>query len=161
MKWQTVPIATGVFLAMLWLRPVGRAEPGAEPQLQMAVSAKAPAEIRLRKRQNGHFYTHGLVDGQIVEFLVDTGASSVVLTVADARRIGIAVDPAHFRVVGQGASGPVRGQVSRIDSMEVHGRTLRNLDVMIAQGLEDSLLGQDFLRHLQSMTMSGGTMVLK
>jgi aspartyl protease family protein len=150
----------GIVIAS-WLRPASRAEPVAEPRPQLVLAAKAPAEVRLRKRQNGHFYTHGLIDGQVVEFLVDTGASSVVLTIGDARRAGIDVDRRRFRVIGAGASGAVRGQVVRIASLEVEGRTLRDVEVMIAQGLETSLLGQDFLRHLESVSMSGDAMVLR
>ena len=161
MKWVTFPIASAVFLAVLWLRPPGSAVAEAKPQPQMVMSANAPAEVRLRKRRNGHFYTHGLANGQVVEFLVDTGASAVVLTVADARRIGLSVDPRRFRVIGSGASGAVRGQVERLEEIEISGRTIRGLDVMIAQGLEGSLLGQDFLSHLQSVSMSGDMMVLR
>jgi aspartyl protease family protein len=162
MKWQSFPIAIGVFLAMLWLKPIGRAEVApARPEPQLVMAATAPAEVRLKKRQNGHFYTHGLANGQVVEFLVDTGASSVVLTLADARRIGLQVDPRRFRVIGTGASGAVRGTVARLDQVEIAGRTLRGVEVMVAQGLRGSLLGQDFLRHLQSVSMSGDTMVLK
>ena len=131
------------------------------PPAQASVAADAPEEIRLQRRGNGHFYVHGMVNGQIVEFLVDTGADSVVLTVEDAERVGVNVDKARFRVIGSGAAGPVQGQASRLDSVEVEGRTVTNMRVMVAEGLQQSLLGQDFLTRFRSVQMTGGTMVLR
>ena len=138
--------------------------PGEEPlppPPQASVAADAPEEIRLQRRGDGHFYLHGMVNGQIVEFLVDTGADSVVLTVEDAARVGLDVDKSRFRVIGSGAAGPVQGQISRLDSVEVEGRTVTNMRAMVANGLEQSLLGQDFLTRFRSVQMSGATMILR
>lgn len=159
MSWQALPIGIGIFIAMVWLRPVEPRPAG--PQVQVAIAEDAPAEIRLRKRGNGHFYVHGMVNGQIVEFLVDTGASGIVLTVEDAQRVGLPVDRRSWRVIGSGASGAVRGQVNRLDQVEVEGRTVTNLEAMVANGLRISLLGQDFLKRLGSVTMTGDVMVLR
>jgi aspartyl protease family protein len=142
----------------------GRSRPPEEvsqPQVRMMLAKDAPEEVRLKKRGNGHSYVHGMVNGQIVEFLVDTGASGIALTVEDARRIGLKVDRSRWRVIGSGASGAVRGQIERLDRVEVEGRVVTNLDAMVANGLEISLLGQDFLAHAGSLTMSGDTMVLR
>ena len=131
------------------------------PVMHASVAPNAPEEIRLQRRGDGHFYLHGMVNGQIVEFLVDTGADSVVLTVEDAARAGIHVDKARFEVIGTGASGPVRGQTSLLHSVEVEGRTVTNVRAMIANGLEQSLLGQDFLTRFRSVQMNGSTMILR
>jgi aspartyl protease family protein len=146
-----------------WLRPSfsDRAPVPAAPRAQLMVAANAPPEVRLKKRGNGHFFVHAIVNGQIVEFLVDTGASNVVLTVEDAKRIGLPVDRSRWTVIGSGASGAVRGQMERLQSVEVEGRTVTNLEAMVAEGLEMSLLGQDFLRHLKGVTMSRDVMVLQ
>ncbi|HEY0116598.1 MAG TPA: TIGR02281 family clan AA aspartic protease [Allosphingosinicella sp.] len=159
MNWQALPIGIGIFIAMAWLRPSYEVPRG--PQVQLMVAHNAPEEVRLKKRGNGHFYVHGMVNGQIVEFMVDTGASGVVLTVADAERVGLPVDRRRWQVIGSGASGPVRGQVDRLDSVEVEGRTVTNLDAMVAVGLRQSLLGQDFLRRFGSVRMSRDQMVLR
>jgi aspartyl protease family protein len=152
--------ALGIFIACVAIKAMPyRGE--AAPHVQMMVAANAPAEVRLKQRGNGHFFVHGMVNGQIVEFMVDTGADSVVLTVEDAERVGLPVDRSRWRVVGTGASGPVRGQFERLQSLEVEGRTATGLDAMVAEGLEVSLLGQDFLSRLGSMTMSGDIMVLR
>lgn len=153
-------IVIAICLAVLWPgEPEAPIDTRPKPQLMVAQSA--PAEIRLKKRGNGHFFVHGMVNGQIVEFLVDTGASGIALTVADAERIGLPVSPARWRVIGTGASGPVRGQVERLGSVEIGGRIVTNLNAMVADGLGISLLGQDFLNQLESVTMSGDNMVLR
>lgn len=139
----------------------GSRQAAVAPPVQASTAPGAPEEIRLQRRGNGHFYVHGMVNGQIVEFLVDTGADSVVLTVDDAARIGLDVDKARFRVIGTGASGDVRGQTNMVNSVEVEGRTVRNMRVLVANGLEQSLLGQDFLTRLSSVQMNGGTMTLR
>jgi len=145
-----------------WLNsPRAARPPQATSTAQFQLAAAAPEELRLKRRGNGHFYAHGLLDGQIVEFLVDTGASNVVLTVADARRVGLPVNSSRWRVIGTGASGPVRGEVMRVATVELEGRTLTDADVMVAQGLTQSLLGQDFLRQMRSVTMSRDLMVLR
>jgi aspartyl protease family protein len=159
MNWAALPIGIGILTAMYWLRPA-ESEP-AGPQVRVAVAQNAPKEIRLRKRGNGHFYVHGMVNGQLVEFLVDTGASGIALTVEDAQRVGIPVDRRSWTVIGSGASGAVRGQVNRLDKVDVEGRTVTNLEAMVADGLNISLLGQDFLKRMGSVTMTGDVMVLR
>ena len=159
MLMRVVIPAIGLLIAAATFRPAEREPTG--PVAQLMVSRDAPKEIRLKKRGNGHFYVHGIVNGQLVEFLVDTGASGIALTVEDAERVGIPVNRRAWRVIGTGASGAVRGQVNRLDSVEVEGRTVTNLDAMVANGLTISLLGQDYLKHMQSVTMTGDTMVLR
>ncbi len=60
------------------------AAPAAVPQ-----SDGQARETVLERESNGHFYVHAKVNGELVRFLVDTGASGVALTVEDAQRIGI------------------------------------------------------------------------
>ena len=165
MNWGKPAGFVGIFVIVFLTRglmhqPRAVARPAA-PAVQVMVAQNAPQEIRLKKRGNGHFYVHGMVNGQIVEFLVDTGADGLVLTVDDAQRVGLPVDRSRWRVIGSGASGPVRGQVERLDTVEVEGRSVSNLDAMVANGLHVSLLGQGFLRHFGSVTMAGDMMVIR
>lgn len=136
----------------------------AEPQgpaVQVTRAANAPAEVRLRRSERGHFYVHAMVNGQLVRFMVDTGATHVVLTETDAERVGISLKDLPRRVIGTGASGAVHGRTSRLDSVAFEGRQVSNLDVMIAEGLDVSLLGQDYLTRIGTMTMAGDAMVLR
>ena len=118
-------------------------------------------ETRIRRHENGHFYVHAMVNGQLVHFLVDTGATGVALTADDAERVGIPVSAAGFEVIGSGASGPVRGQHIELDEVELDGKRVENVDGVVAEGLEISLLGQTYLTRLQSVEMSGEYMILR
>jgi aspartyl protease family protein len=164
MNWGKPAGFFGIFILCFLARGAFHSRPVAaspQPQAQVMLAKDAPTEVRLKQRGNGHFYVHAMVNGQLVEFLVDTGSDGVVLTVADAQRVGLPIDRRRWRVIGTGASGAVRGQVERLASVEMEGRTVTNLDAMVADGLHVSLLGQDYLRHLSAVTMAGDTMVLK
>lgn len=155
------------------LLPNGEKQPAqVEPVAQMAVSTppaprsfKPPtgwrAETRLTPGPGGHFHTIALVNGQPVEFIVDTGATTIALTTDDARRIGLTVDPSTFTEVGMGAGGPVRGQQVAIDSVSVDGREVGTLRGVVLEGLQTSLLGQSYLTRIGEVTMRGGVMILR
>ena len=149
-------IAVGLLIGLLW--------PSAdEPESKMAASTTGERrETVLEREGNGHFYTHARVnDAELVHFLVDTGATSVALTVDDARRLGIPVDPAEFTVIGEGASGLVRGKEVMLKSVEVDGKRVDNVRGVVLEGSRLSLLGQAYLSRMGEVEMSGDYMVLK
>jgi len=122
---------------------------------------EAYRETTLTRAPNGHFYVHATVNGQLVRFVVDTGATSVALTEEDAERVGIKLDPSNYREIGRGASGPVNGQLTRIASIEIEGKRVENIRGAVLQGSDVSLLGQSYLSRLRSVEMSGEEMILR
>lgn len=136
-----------------------RTEPSAEPKV--VTRADGTRELRIPRSRDGHFYTHAMVNGQLVRFLIDTGATSIALTIEDAERVGEKFSRADFEVVGSGASGPVRGQSIRIDSIELGGREVTNLRGAVLDGLDISLLGQSFLSRTRSVHMTGEEMIIR
>src|SRR5688572_3277111 len=94
-------VAVGTVIGLAW--PTGRAT-------EAPAAGTADAQRRetvLERERNGHFYVNAKVNGELVRFIVDTGASGVALTAEDAERVGIAFSPAEFGYVGEGAAGPV------------------------------------------------------
>ena len=79
--------------------------------------------IELRRASDGHFHAEALVNGVPVRFLVDTGASEVVLSAADAVRVGI--DPASLSFIGRArtANGVVATAPVRLARVELGGWT--------------------------------------
>ncbi|HEX5182448.1 MAG TPA: TIGR02281 family clan AA aspartic protease [Allosphingosinicella sp.] len=159
-------IALGAAIGLM-LPASHRAAPAApQPPASKAV-APAPAddppplETKLERAPNGHFYADGNVDGQPVRLVVDTGATMVALTVADARRIGLPFSPNEFTIIGTGASGPVRGSPVMLDRVEIGGREVRGVPGAVVEGLDVSLLGQTYLGRIGSVQMSGDTMTLR
>jgi len=151
-----VVVLAGLVIGLAW--PSSEKEPAANPA---AIDGERQETV-LERESNGHFYTHARInDKELVHFVVDTGATVVVLTVDDARRLGIPVNPAEFEVVGEGASGPVRGQDIMLDSVEVDGKRVENVPAAVLEGSNLSLLGQAYLSRMGQVQMSGDYMVLK
>jgi aspartyl protease family protein len=141
--------------------PKAEKAPLGKPVATPRPTAQWGGETRLSREANGHFYAAASVNGQPTRLVVDTGASTVALTVEDARRAGIMVDPSRFAVIGTGASGPVRGHEVTIARIAVDSREVRNLDGVVLEGLEVSLLGQTYLSRLSEVRMSGDEMILR
>src|SRR5512139_1112721 len=149
-------VAAGLIIGLIW--PSDDKPPAA----QLAASGGERAETVLEREANGHFYTHAKVnDSELVHFIVDTGATVVALTVDDARRLGIPVNPSEFTVVGEGASGLVRGKDVMLESVEVDGKRVENVRGVVLEGSRLSLLGQAYLSRMGHVEMSGDYMVLK
>jgi aspartyl protease family protein len=125
------------------------------------VSPTAPLqELRIDRRRDGHYYVDGLVNGVETHFLIDTGATHVALTVDDAKKIGIDVRPEEFSHVGEGASGPVRGQLVMLDRISIGGRVVANARGAVLEGLGVSLLGQSVLTQLGTLEMTSERLIV-
>ena len=128
------------------------AEPGSPPSKIARV---------IKRADDGMFYIEGRVNGVPVRFLVDTGASVVVLTKADAMAIGlVGVRPptsSSLRTV----SGYVETRWTRLD-LDLGGHTLPAVDAaVIDDGPGVSLLGQNALAAFGSITIEGDRLVLR
>jgi len=126
-------------------------------------STAAPAAERtmviLAADSSGHFVSEGMVNGGSVRFVVDTGATGVVLPAADARRLGI-----DYRKGERGQSKTAGGIVPvfriTLSRVRVGDIELNNVDgVVIEQGLDIALLGMSFLSRVD-MKHDGRTMTL-
>jgi aspartyl protease family protein len=142
---------------------IGLALPSGTTGVEAAAisSDGAPHETLLEREANGHFYVHAKVNGDLVRFLVDTGASGVALTEKDARRVGVNFSPSEFEEVGQGAAGPIRGKLVSLKSVEVDGKKVTDVRGVVLQGSELSLLGQSYLSRIGGVEMRGDYMVLR
>lgn len=132
-----------------------------QPRQPAANAAVSGPWTTLARQANGHFYARALVNGQSVDFIVDTGATAVALTEADARRIGIPLDPANYAVIGSGASGAVRGQPVLLDSVSLDGKRVEQVPGAVLEGSEISLLGQSFLARMGNIEITGERMIIR
>ena len=131
------------------------------PTATTGYAAWVAGTTELPRAADGHFYADALVDGTPVRFLVDTGASMVALTGADARALGLSWSDSDIRIVAQGASGPVRGVFAELDSIRLGGHKAHAVEaVIVPHGLGVSLLGQSFLATVQPLRIEGDRMVL-
>lgn len=147
-------VAAGVAIGLAW--------PSGDQQSKAVVAETGePRETVLEREANGHFYVDAKVNGELVHFIVDTGATGVALTEEDARRVGLAFSPSEFEYVGEGAAGPVRGKLVTIDTIEVDGKTVEDVSGAVLQGGDLSLLGQSYLSRMGEVQMRGDYMVLR
>ncbi|MFC3100487.1 retropepsin-like aspartic protease family protein [Altererythrobacter lauratis] len=115
----------------------------------------------LARAADGHFYADVRVDGQDVRMLVDTGASVVALTGADAEAMGFVWNEDDVRIVARGASGPVAGVPVVIGQIALGNHEAADVPgVIIPRGLDISLLGQSFLGTFREVRMADGQMIL-
>lgn len=119
-------------------------------------------ELVLNRAENGHFYANGNADGAAIRFMVDTGASVVALTEADAELLGHFLNPGELTVVGRGVNGEVQGKPVTISRLNFGSLSADNVPaVIIPEGLPVSLLGQSFLSRVAHVTISDNKMTLK
>ncbi len=119
--------------------------------------------VRFRRSMGGSFLVAGEVNGGDVRFIFDTGATSVVLTVDDARRAGINIEQLRYNVPVQTANGEARAAFTRLETIKVGNIERRNIDAFVAESgrLETSLLGMTFLETLASYTVSQDSLELR
>lgn len=111
----------------------------------------------------GHYVVHPSVDNFRIKMLVDTGASVVALTAADARALGIQLSPADYKMTLNTANGAVRGARVNLREVRLGDILVRNVEAVVlpAGALSMSLLGTSFLGKLQGYEVQTGRMVLR
>ena len=117
--------------------------------------------IEVPRAEDGHYYLTLQVNGTPVQFLADTGATNMVLSDRDARRVGI--DPAELMYLGtaQTANGTVRTARVELPSVTLGPHTDADFPAWVNQGeMTDSLLGMDYL-SLYRVEIAGDRMILR
>ena len=119
-------------------------------------------EVSVSRRLSGEFAITGRVNGARVTFLFDTGASTVVLTAADARRAGVSAGGLTFDAPVSTANGAAMAAEVRLDQIAIGPIVMRNVPAMVARrgALDESLLGMSFLERLKSYTVERDRLVL-
>jgi len=111
---------------------------------------------------DGHFYVDGRANGQRVRFMIDTGASSIVLSPQDASRIGIDLGELPFVQRFQTANGIGYGAPYRLDRLSIGSFQFADTAVSInGADMGTSLLGMAFLERLESFEIRGGKLYLR
>lgn len=110
----------------------------------------------------GHFLTTVVVNGVSMQFLVDTGATSVTISAADARRANVKYDTAE-RAMMQTANGLVAAYRVKLDIVKLGDITLNNVDGLVLEGNalggRFGLLGMSFLSRTD-MKREGDSLTL-
>ena len=129
--------------------------------LDRSADIAADNEIVLRKGTNGHFLLDAYVNGRKIRFLVDTGASDVILSEADAQKAGINLRTLDYSLRYRTANGEV--EAAPVTLRDIRIGELRVLDVdasVNSAPMGVSLLGMSFLERLSGYRVRGDRLVL-
>lgn len=124
---------------------------GFSPSGKSSYKKKQKAEVTIWADKQGHFETPGTINGQLVKFLVDTGATSVAMNSVIANKLGI-----DFRYSGEPtlvttASGMVSAHQIKLKSVKIGEIELKNVGGTVLEGgfPTEVLLGMSFLSHVE------------
>jgi len=124
-------------------------------------TANADGSRTFRASEDGHFYIEATVEGTPVLFLVDTGATMVVLSPADARRIGFDLASLSYSSLAETANGTVRGAPVKLRNIELGNLHMTDLAAEVNYAdMSQSLLGMSFLSRLSGYEVHGGELTL-
>ena len=122
----------------------------------------AQGVIEVPRRYDGHYYLVLSLNDVPVEFIVDTGASDVVLTLNDARRIGLDPDNLVFSGRATTANGTVKTAFARVRDVRLGDIQDHNLSVSVNGGqMAGSLLGMSYLKRFESIEIRGDRLLLR
>jgi aspartyl protease family protein len=122
----------------------------------------APHTLAVARSDDGHYYVMAAVNGAPVRFLVDTGASDIVLSPADAARAGFDTERLDYGHLYMTANGAGRGASSTADTLNVGPIALSKVPISINRtAMPESLLGMTFLSRLEAYEFRDGRLFLK
>lgn len=154
-------ILIGVALARAVTGSPGRPAAAPPAAADWRAARASGGTLDIARGVGGHFFVTGDVAGTPVRFMVDTGATTVALSRADAKSVGVAVDRLAFDGTARTASGDVR--VAHVTLPRLRIGDIQLLDV--AADVIDTddglaLLGQSFLGRIEHVSIEGDTMRL-
>ena len=127
------------------------------------IAASYGRTLNIPRDARGHFETEGRINGQPVDFMVDTGASTIALNETSAASFGLRPSPGDYRVSVSTANGTVKAARTQIAMVDVGGLVLHDVDALVLpdEALSENLLGLSFLSRLKRFEYANGTMVLE
>lgn len=118
--------------------------------------------LAYRRAPDGHFYAMAEVNGAPVRFMIDTGASDLVLTAADARAAGIDTDRLNYVIPTMTANGRTLSAPVRLHSVAIGGFVDEAVPASVSGGeLDLSLLGMRYLERFRSVRFEDNTLYLE
>lgn len=153
---------------------VGAGETRRDARRVAKLRPKAPTRPRRSARRRtktaiiaadgrGHFHVEARINRRSVEVLIDTGASSIAMSRATARRLGLRVRRSDFRHTANTANGRVEMALATLDHVRIGDVELEDVEAAVLPdgALDGVLLGMSFLGRLERFGVEAGTLVLE
>src|SRR3954466_11098193 len=168
-------VAAGTYMAQTADRMTAASPARGTTAANMAASARSqqPAETGARtlsipRDPRGHFQAEGRIDGQRIDFMVDTGASVIALNERSAARFGLPpsrgdYNPTVSTATVSTANGTIKAAHTRLAMVELGGLVVRDVEAMVLpdEALSENLLGLAFLSKLKRFEYANGQLVLE
>lgn len=117
--------------------------------------------VEVPRAPDGHFYLTLTIKGTPVRFMVDTGATTVVLSDRDSERLGIDRGALAFTGSARTANGTIRTARVMLEDVRLGDLAERRLAAWVGDGqLDVSLLGMDYLNRFERVEMSRDRLIL-
>jgi aspartyl protease family protein len=121
----------------------------------------ATGEMVISESEGGAYLVYGMVNGIRVRFLIDTGASDIVLSPEDAKRVGIDFGLLNFDHSYETANGVGKGARATVRELDIGESRFIDVPVSVNRAeMKSSLLGMAFLRRFKSFSFSDGKLTL-
>lgn len=117
--------------------------------------------VEVPRSPDGHYYLTLGVNGVPVDFVIDTGASDIVLSRSDAERIGLPLGEIAYVGRAMTANGETRTAPVRLDEVALGPIVDRNMPAWVNEGeMPASLLGMAYLQRWERIEIEGGALTL-
>ena len=118
--------------------------------------------LRIARGEDGHFSVNASVNGRLVRFMIDTGATTTSLTSEAAKAANLPVDESGYPVIVDTANGMAEGRRARMETIELGPIKRTDMSVIVMPGMsETNLLGMNFLSSLKSWRVEGSVLILE
>ena len=125
-----------------------------------SVSNNSDGVVEFIRASNGHFYIEAIINHKPIIFLVDTGASDLVLSKRDAKKLGISIKKSGKFKTYETANGTIRAAVVIIPEVKVGQFIIKNVEASInLADMQESLLGMSFLNYF-NFSIKGDRIIL-
>ncbi|MBR0695736.1 TIGR02281 family clan AA aspartic protease [Bradyrhizobium lablabi] len=166
MIFAAIMIGLGTFMAQMASKMTPAAATTAAGQKAppgVTVAQASGRTLSIPRDSRGHFATDGRIDGQRIDFMVDTGASLVALNEKSAARFGLRPTPGDYTSKVTTANGTIKAARARIAMIDLGGLVVRDVDAMVLpdEALSENLLGLSFLSKLRRFEYANGRLVLE
>ncbi len=140
---------------------VPKAQPTAAYLSEQTQGQGAAYEMTVKANANGHFIVRGEVNGEPVNFVIDTGATDIILSADDAERIGFRAHQLDYSKAYRSANGIVRGAPVQLRHLRIGQIEMYELPASVNEvNIGISLLGMTFLKRLDGYEVSGDRLVM-
>lgn len=118
-------------------------------------------QIIVPRSRDGHYYLAVQINGADIRFVVDTGATDMVLTKSDATSAGLNPDQLSYLGRANTANGEVQTAFVRLDTVQLGQITDRNVSAVVNGGeMEQSLLGMGYLQRWGRIEIANNELIL-